>query len=151
ETVLQATKTTAPKPATKAPVKDLPVKTAQDVKGGVRRSGCDDEFGCGTNHNETLLQATKTTAPKQGTKALVKDLPVKTAQDVKGGVRGGCDEFGCGTNHNETLLQAAKTAAPRPGTKAPVKDLPVKTAQDVKCGVRGGCDDFGCGTNHNET
>jgi hypothetical protein len=55
---------------------------------------------------EERTMATKTTAPKQTTKAPVKDLPVKTAQDVKGGVRGGCDEWGCGTNHNETLLRA---------------------------------------------
>ena len=51
--------------------------------------------------------ATKTTAPKQATKPQVRDLPVKSGQDVKGGVRGGdCDEFGCGMNHNETLLRA---------------------------------------------
>ena len=97
-----ATKTTtAPKQVTKAPVKDLPVKSAQDVKGG--RRGCDDEFGCGMNHNETVLQAAKTTAPKHGTKAPVKDLAVKKGQDVKGGVRpvGGYE-----SNHNETLLRA---------------------------------------------
>ena len=95
--------------------------------------------------------ATKTTTPKQATKAPVKDLRVKSTQDVKGGIRGGCDEWGCGSNHNETVLQAAKTTAPKPGAKAPVKDLPVKSTQDVKGGVRGGCDEFGCGGNHNET
>jgi hypothetical protein len=33
---------------------DLPEESAGEVTGGTRGGGCDDEFGCGSNHNEML-------------------------------------------------------------------------------------------------
>src|SRR5205823_6540309 len=33
---------------------DLPGESAGDLAGRTRGGGCEDEFGCGTNHNEVL-------------------------------------------------------------------------------------------------
>jgi hypothetical protein len=95
---------------------DVTPDQVEGVTGGTRGGGCDDEFGCGTNHNETLA-LTPEDDPAE-TPAL-DDLELtdeqaagvvggRLARNVTGAARsGGCDEWGCGTNHNEVLVFTA--------------------------------------------
>ena len=48
-----STKTNAEK--TKAEVKLKDLKPKRNPQAGRHGGGCDDEFGCGTNHNEPLI------------------------------------------------------------------------------------------------
>jgi len=97
---------------------DLPEETAGEIAGG-SPSDCDDDWGCGENHNEVLAVtalSTTTTEPQQEQReergeelALADlDLPQESARDVAGGTTpGGCDDWGCGGNHNEVLAVTA--------------------------------------------
>jgi hypothetical protein len=74
-----------------------------------RAGGC-DEFGCDTNHNETMVSDAEPIEVAQNFEYLA-----TAKQTAATGILlfarffsyqrgGGCDEFGCGMNHNETLL-----------------------------------------------
>lgn len=87
---------------------DLPEESAGEVTGGTRDS-CDDNWGCGSNHNEVLAVTAEQQReePEQELALADLDLTDESARDVTGGAPSGCDEFGCGANHNEVLAVTA--------------------------------------------
>jgi hypothetical protein len=133
-----AVRKSTPKP--KLQVVKLEERIAPRFGGG----GC-DEFGCGMNHNETLVR--EPAEEKQLPPAVRKDVRKPKLQIVKLEERiaprsGGCDEWGCGMNHNETLVRdAVKMNAPK--LKKVVSLKVVKLEQRIAPGIRM--------QNHNET
>jgi len=69
------------------------------ARGG--KVGCDDEFGCGMNHNETMVSDVAFVEPAS---LWFRWFVVTQFETYARGGKGGCDEWGCGTNHNETLI-----------------------------------------------
>jgi len=63
--------------------------------------GVCDDWGCGSNHNETMLVDS---APIQTSNMWDEWLKNFAAFFSTKPTPGGCDDWGCGTNHNETML-----------------------------------------------
>ncbi len=81
------------------------------ARGGGVPGGCDD-WGCGMNHNETIVSDATSTQQPDTWSQLLTSLRVFvftrfSSYAPGGGAPGGCDDWGCGANHNETMVSDA--------------------------------------------
>jgi len=123
------------------------------------KGGCEDDFGCGTNHNETMVRDAVSVQPADAWSQWLTSLQaffVTSFSTSAPRPKGGCeDDFGCGLNHNETMVRdAALVQSPDAWSQwlTSIRTFFVKSFSTSAPRPKGGCDDdFGCGMNHNET
>ncbi|MCM3906056.1 MAG: hypothetical protein ND866_30600 [Pyrinomonadaceae bacterium] len=123
------------------------------------RDGC-EEFGCGGNHNETMLSDATSVQQTNAWGQLLTSVEAfifnRFTSYVPGGGPHGCDdEFGCGTNNNETMVSDATSIQQADPWSLWLTSLQGFISRFSSYapggGVPGGCEEFGCGMNHNET
>ncbi len=121
--------------------------------------GC-DEFGCGMNHNETMVSDATSVQQADALSQWLTSVQVfifsRFLSYAPGrGLPGGCEEFGCGSNHNETMVSDATSVQQTDHWTQWLKSVQVFVFRFSSCVpggiVPGGCEEFGCGTNYNET
>jgi hypothetical protein len=96
-------------------------------------------WGCGSNHNETMVSDATSVQQPEGSLYAPKMAP--------------CHPLICGTNHNETLVDDVPPLEQADALSqwlANVQAFVFATFTN-NAPVRGWCEEWGCGMNHNET
>ena len=113
-------------------------------------------WGCGENHNETLV-SDATPVPQQADTLsrwltsiqafIFTDFSTYAPRPVL------CEDWGCGMNHNETMVSDAPSLEQADTWGQWLTSVQAFVSTRFPVYVPGGlpCEDWGCGTNHNET
>ncbi len=106
-----------------------------------------EEWGCGSNHNETLAKDGDTATMAHITPPQLPDLEANDLPPLR---KLDCDWLECGSEHSQTLkidTHEIRETKPEGSWLTPIWDLFFRPTNPPP---PGGCDDWGCGMNHNE-